>query len=141
MAARPEPLPVPGLLLSASLEPWSLLPWDGEWIKAALMFLGVCPLQEEAVPCARGECQGCAVEQAPGVPGSLGHGLGQPWLQHLGVGVPGSLPTWPRAGGMDGQRSVLLWSSWRAEGKDKAGSLCGRNSDMAAREAEPPCLG
>lgn len=57
MVARPEPLPVPGLGFGL------LVPWDGERKKATLMLLGVCPLQEEAVPGARGECQGCAVEQ------------------------------------------------------------------------------
>lgn len=57
MAARPEPLPAPGVGFGL------LLPLDGQWVKATLMFLGVCPLEEEAVPCARGECQGCAVEQ------------------------------------------------------------------------------
>lgn len=52
-----------------------------------------------------------------GLPGSLGHGLGQPWLQHLGVGLPGSLPMWLRPGGMDGGSAP---SFSRAAGEPRA---------------------
>lgn len=135
MAAHPEPLPVPGVGFGL------LLPLDGEWVKATLMFLGVCPLQEEAVPCARGECQGCAVEQPfleLGAAWKLGAWLGAavaPAPRCWAAGISAHVaPSW---GDGWGQCSVLLQSSWRAEGKNKAGSLCGRNSDMAAREAEP----
>lgn len=74
--------PCPALVYPAKISqhqepPWRLAQsftcaWRGLWAAPALgwgvdkgspMFLAVCPLQEEAVPCARGECQGCAVEQ------------------------------------------------------------------------------
>lgn len=57
------------------------------------MFPGTCPLQEEAV---QGASARDVLWNSPswswGLPRSLGHGLGQPWLQDLSVEVPRSLP-------------------------------------------------
>lgn len=132
MAARPEPSPGGGF--------GQLLPWHGERVKAAwcswvfvLCRRRLCLVRGPSArgvlwnsPCGAGGCLG-----AWGAPrGSRGSRISV-------LGCRDLCPCAPCARGMDGQRSVLLWRSWRAEGEDGAGSLCGSNSDMAAGEAEP----